>query len=227
MARDFGLRRLALLTADDLAALAGVLAPMQVVPGTRILVAGREADAAYVIEQGEVEIVARWGDRPTLVSIERAGSVLGDVPILSQMPVPFDAVARTPCTLLRIDREQLVHVLRDRPAIALRWLGNVVRRLDRANRRILSLVVGDLPSRTLALLAEALGQAEASDDGVLRIRLTQAELAALLGASRQTVNRVLGRLAKDGLIRTSYGEIEILDADRVLALAGDTAPDLP
>ncbi|MGH2711229.1 MAG: Crp/Fnr family transcriptional regulator [Actinomycetota bacterium] len=224
MAQHFGLRRLALLTADDLEALAGALRAVLVPPGRTILEAGKEAPAAFVIEEGEVEIVARSGDRPTLVSIERTGSVLGDVPILFQMPVPFDAVARTSCTLLEVDRDGLVDMLRERPAIALRWLGNVVRRLDRANRRILSLIAGDLRSRTLALLAEAQGQGEGGDDGTPTVRLTQAELAAMMGASRQSVNRVLGQLAKERLIRTSYGEVEILDPDRVLTLAEERIP---
>jgi CRP-like cAMP-binding protein len=217
MARDFGLRRLALLSGPDLEMLAEALETVQVPPGRIILTAGREADAAYVIAEGEVEILAGSDDQPTLISIERTGSVLGDVPILFQMPVPFDAVARTRCVLLRIEGSRLPDLLRECPPIALRWLGNVVKRLDRANRRILSLVAGDLRSRTLALLAEALGQQEAE---TATIRLTQSQLAGLLGVSRQTVNRVLGRLATEGLVRTSYGQLEILDGERILSLAG-------
>jgi CRP-like cAMP-binding protein len=51
----------------------------------------------------------------------------------------------------------------------------------------------------------------------------EVELAVLLGASRQSVNRALRELSKDGLVRQRYGEIEILDADRILELAGEGA----
>lgn len=222
MARDFGLRRLALLSGPDLEILSQSLETVRTPPGQAILTAGRQADAAYVIAEGEVEIVAGSGDERTLISIERSGSVLGDVPILFQTPVPFDAVALTSCVLLRIERERLPDLLRECPPIALRWLGNVVKRLDRANRRIQSLVAGDLRSRTLALLAEALGQQEA---GTATVRLTQAQLAGLLGVSRQTANRVLRGLATDGLIRTSYGQLEILDGERILSLAGERSAE--
>lgn len=221
MARDFGLRRLALLSGPDLETLSEALETEQIPPGRTILTAGHAADAAYIIADGEVEIVAGSGEERTLISIERAGSVLGDVPILFQTPVPFDAVSRTHCVLLRIEGGRLPDLLRECPPIALRWLGNVVKRLDRANRRILSLVAGDLRSRTLALLAEALGQQEA---GTATIRLTQSQVAGLLGVSRQTVNRVLGRLAAEGLIRTSYGQLEVLDGARILSLAEDEGP---
>lgn len=52
------------------------------------------------------------------------------------------------------------------------------------------------------------------------VRLTQAEIAALLGATRQSVNRVLGKLTDEGIIRQEHGEIEILDAEQLLELVG-------
>lgn len=69
----------------------------------------------------------------------------------------------------------------------------------------------------IALLAS-----EVAEDGrdPSEVRLTQSELAALLGATRQHVNRVLRDLAENGLVQQQYGTIEILDAHRLIELAG-------
>ncbi len=104
--------------------------------------------------------------------------------------------------------------------MALRWLVNVVQRLERANRRVVSLTLGDLRSRVLALLADELVSTEDGSD----IGLTQAEMAALLGATRQSVNRVLRKLAGEGLLRQRYGKVEIEDPERVIQLAEGSAP---
>lgn len=217
MARDFGRRDRAPLSAEDVEALARFLEPVEARAGQRILSPGEPAEAAYVVERGEVELLVRKGRRRALVAIQRTGGVFGDVPLLCDIPFPFVAVARTEATLLRLDRDQLVDLLSTHPAIALRWLTNVVKRLERANRRVVELTVGDLRARTLALLAdEVIGH----DGHRAQVRLTQSEIAALLGATRQSVNRVLRRLAGEGLVEQRYGEIEVTDPERIIQLAG-------
>lgn len=217
IARDFGRRDMSPLSVE---ALGRVLEPLRVEAGRRILSPGDPADAAYIVEEGEVELYIRRGRRRALVGIQRAGGVFGDIPLLCEMPFPFAAVARTDTLLLKLSGERLTGVLARYPAIALRWLASVVKRLERANRRIVALTVGSLRARTLALLADEL---VGRDAGARDLRLTQAELAALLGASRQSVNRTLRDLGKEGLIHQLYGEIEILDAERILELAGEHA----
>jgi CRP-like cAMP-binding protein len=217
IARTFGRRDFAPLTTADLEVLSAILETRHVEAGQRILSPGQPADAAYIVESGEVELFVRRGGRRVLIGIQRAGGVFGDVPLLCGMPFPFSAVARDESTLLRLERGALLQLLSRHPAIALRWLSSVVRRLELANRRILELAVGDLRARALALFADEL----VGGAGV--VRLTQAEIAALLGATRQSVNRVLGRLTDEGLIRQEYGEIRILDPERVLELSGGAA----
>lgn len=217
--RDFGRRDYSPLSAADVAALAEMLELVEVEAGQRILSPGETADRAYIVERGEVELLVRRGGRRALISIQRAGGVFGDVPLLCEMPFPFLAVARTEATLLRLDRDRLLELLAAHPAVALRWLVNVVRRLERANRRVVELTMGDLRSRVVALLADEL----VADGRRRRVGLTQAEMAALLGASRQSVNRVLRGLADEGLVGQRYGQVEIADAERILELAGGAA----
>lgn len=220
IARDFGRRDMAPLSTEDVNALSQVLEPIRVEAGRKILGPGDPADAAYIVEEGEVELYIRRGGRRALVGIQRAGGVFGDIPLLCEVPFPFSAVARTDALLLKLPRDTLTEVLARHPAIALRWLASVVKRLERANRRIVELTVGSLRARTLALLADELVGRDAGERG---LRLTQAEVAALLGASRQSVNRALRGLGKEGLVRQRYGAIEIVDPERLLELAGEHA----
>lgn len=219
LARDFGRRDFAPFTSSDIEALSELLEPIQVEAGRKIFSPGQPSDAAYIVKEGEVELLLRRGGRRTLVGIQRAGGVVGDAPLLCEMPYPYTALARTEGTLLKLEKAALVELLARHPAIALRWLSSVVKRLEHANRRIVSLTVGDLRARTLALFAEEL----VGGNGRADVRFTQGEIAALLGATRQSVNRVLGHLANDGLVRQQYGAIEVLDGERILKLAGDGA----
>ncbi len=218
LAREFGRREFSPLSPADIAALSLTLRALHVEAGRRILSAGQPAEAAYIVERGEVELFIRRGARRMLIGIQGPGGVFGDVPLLCDEPVPFNATARTDTVLLEVGRAHLTELLAAHPAIALRWLTSVVKRLERAHRRVVELAMGDLRSRTLALLAHELAGRGAGD---LEFRLTQEELAALLGARRQSVNKILRRLAGEGLIRQRYGQLDVVDPARILELAGE------
>lgn len=213
LARRFGRRELAPFTPADVAALSRTLERVELRAGEVLHRAGEAAEAAYVVERGEVELTISRGGSRHLIAIQRPGGVIGDVPLLCAMPAPYTARARSDATLLTIRNDALLDLLAAHPAIALRWLTSTVRRLEHANRRIVALTVGDLRDRVVALLADELGDGEVVD-------LTQAEIAGLLGASRQSVNRVLGELAGEGLVRTGYGAVDVADPRRLLELAG-------
>lgn len=214
IARDFGRPDFSPFSVAELDELSRILEPLEVEAGQKILSPGEPSNAAYIVREGEVELALRRGPRRILVGIQRAGGVFGDIPLLCDMPFPYAAVARVPTVLLKLPKQSLTDLLARHPAIALRWLSSVVKRLEQANRRIIELTVGDLRSRTLALLADELVGLVAP----AQVALTQAEIAALLGASRQSVNQVLGKLAKEGLLAQSYGAIEIIDPEAILRL---------
>jgi CRP/FNR family transcriptional regulator, cAMP and macrophage regulator len=219
LARDFGQPSIAPLAADDIEALEGLLQPVTFAAGRRILSPGSPADAAYIVRSGEVEIWLGSHRRGALLHVQSAGSVFADVPLLCDVPFPYTVVAKTDVTLLKLPREKLVQLLTQHPRIALRWLTSTVQRLEYANRRIAHLTAGNLRSRVLALLAGEV----ANRGGVAEIPLTQAEIAALLDAKRQSVNRVLAGLATEGYLRQQYACIEILNHSGLLQLAGSTA----
>lgn len=217
LARRFGRSDLAPFSPHDVEALSRTLERVEAPAGTRILSAGEAADTCYIIVSGEVALLLPGEDGRRLLAIQRSGGVVGDVPLLCEMPSPYLALARSDTDLLALHHDALLELLHTHPAVALRWLTSTVRRLEHANRRLVALTVGSLRDRVVALLAdEVAGEAGAG----ARVGLTQSELAALLGASRQGVNRVLGELVEEGLIRTGYGSVEVTEPGRLLELAG-------
>jgi len=226
LARSFGRRDLAPLLHDDVAALSEILRSVVAPAGTKILATGDPADAAYIVESGEVELLSRHGGRRSLVSIQRAGGVFGDVPMLCALAFPFDAVARRDSRLLVVGHDELLDILSRHPAIGLRWLSSAVKRLEHANRRLAALASGDVAARVTVLLAdEVAGQPD--HDRPIEIDLTQSEIAALLGVGRQAVNRAIQKLADDHVVRTAYGRVLVDDPAALLDRGGRAFPVAP
>ena len=104
-------------------------------------------------------------------------------------------------------------LLATHPQLSRRWLTSVSQRLARSHSRLTNLLGQPLEVQVAQLLLE-----EQVDDVV---NLTQTTVAALLGVRRPSVNRVLKRFARAGMVQVSYGKVQIIDAD---ALAAVTAP---
>ncbi len=102
--------------------------------------------------------------------------------------------------------------LAGRAQLARGWLTNVAIRLANSQNRLVGLLGGSLTAQTARLL---LDEADAAG----RIALSQATLAAMLGARRSSVNKVLGELAAAGLIEVSYRNIRVVDVDRLAEVA--------
>jgi CRP-like cAMP-binding protein len=206
MARHLGRGDLFPFTPEEVAELATTIGVDRVEPGTRLLGAGGPVEFIGIIEQGEVELSHRAGLRRVVLQILRGGDLLGDVPFFCRLPAPFTARALTEVMLIRLERPSLDRLLAARPALAQRFLYSLASRLDRMQRRLLQLTGGDLRQQLAALLLDEGGEVGNP------VRLPQATLAELLGATRPAVNRVLKALETDGLIRLGYREIEVADA---------------
>jgi CRP-like cAMP-binding protein len=213
MARHLGRGDLFPFTPEEVAELAATIGVERVEPGTRLLGTGGPVEFIGIIEHGEVELSHRTGLRRVVLQILRDGDLLGDVPFFCRLPAPFTARALTEVMLIRLDRPSVDRLLAARPALAQRFLYSLASRLDRMQQRLLQLTSGDLRRQVASLLDE-------SGDAQAPVRLPQATLAQLLGATRPAVNRILKALEADGLIRLGYREIEVADPRALERIAG-------
>ena len=123
----------------------------------------------------------------------------------------------TRCELRVLEHDELIRWLDGRPEVARGLLGQLAGRLRRANDVVSDLVFSDVPGRVAkALLDLASRFGERTETGlVVHHELTQEELAQLVGASRETVNKALADFATRGWIRLEPRSVTITDLERV------------
>lgn len=159
-------------------------------------------DALFVLAEGKVKVVL-YGEsgREVILSIfARPGEVFGEMSLLDDAPRSATVMAMAPSTLLVLSRADFrAHVDRH-PSIALHVLTELSRRLRRADAIIGDLALLDVFGRLAAKLrALAEAEGEETEAGILiRQRPTQAEIAAMIGTSRETVSRALSELVRRG-----------------------------
>ena len=110
------------------------------------------------------------------------------------------------------DSVSLYHLLEQRPRLAWAWLHSVSARVAGFWVRVVELLAGGLEAQVASVLV---GRAE---DGVLQ--LSQGNLAELVGHPRTSINRVLKQLEAQGLVRVSYGQVEIVDEAGLAEVGG-------
>ncbi len=135
------------------------------------------------------------------------------------MPGPRSATATsvTDVTVQSLSHEALTPVLSSHAEVALALLNQLAGRLRRTNEVVGDLVFSDVPGRVAkALLDLASRFGRKAEDGVhVNHDLTQEELAQLVGASRETVNKALADFASRGWLRLEPRSVVILDLERL------------
>jgi CRP/FNR family cyclic AMP-dependent transcriptional regulator len=131
---------------------------------------------------------------PVILAILRAGEVAGEMSLVDRLGRSASVVAMEPTTVAWLTHTYFWNCLRSMPTMTFNLAGILSRRLRLANTYVVALATLDVEGRLadqLLALAEAYG--EATPDGGCRIpfRLTQGDLAALVGASRVRVNQIL------------------------------------
>ena len=179
--------------------------------GARLCSADDPADAAYLIITGELEIaLSRPDGGEVWLARAAAGSVVGDMALLDGGVRSADMTATRNCRLLRLGRQALLDALEAEPAAALTLLADLARRLRAANGRLEDTTALDLGARLARLLLE-------SRSGL--VSRSQSEIARLVGAARETVNRKLSEWRKSGLIEIGRSGIRVLSPERLRAEA--------
>jgi len=196
----------------------GVLATARAGPTRRyasgqvICYQGDPGDRLYVVVEGLVKVVltSERGDEIVLRTLGNA-EIFGELALLDGAPRSASVVAVEPTYVFMLLRTQLLGLMRRHPGLAdefLRMLGQLVRRLT---EQAGDLVFLDLAGRLAKLLLQLVEKYGRGPDGVLDRRLTQSDLAAMIGASRPAVNRALQALAARGLIALQDHAIVIRD----------------
>lgn len=190
--------------------------------GELIFQEGDPGDSLHIVVEGGVRIVvlSPAGEEAT-VALLGPGECVGDLALLDGRPRSASAIATQPTRTLVVTREAFRRWLGDRPLAALALLETLSLRVRRTDEALADFAFLDLPQRLAKRLLELAARhpemGVRSEDGDTRIRVTQAELASMLGVSRESVNKQLNAFARRGWISLRRGAVTIKDAE---ALAG-------
>ena len=179
---------------------------------------GDDRSGLYVVIEGVLHTYCSApGDRLVMIGLAEAGAVLGHATRFSGGPRLVTAVCVEPCVLLEISEAALERVAESQPDI---W--RAIADFTYSNMRSVLRLAADvlsLPPRQ-RLVARLLAAAVAGGPAEYPVvRISQELLGEMIGVTRKTVNLHLSGLEREGLLRLGYGRIEILDLERLRAVA--------
>jgi CRP/FNR family cyclic AMP-dependent transcriptional regulator len=186
--------------------------------GHTLFVEGQPGDRLYIIVSGKIKIVRRSPDgRQNLLTIMGPSDMFGELSILDPAPRTTSATTITDLCAVAIDREALRAWMVERPEITERLLRLLARRLQRTNDNVADLIFTDVPGRVAKQLLQLAQRFGTQEDGSLRVThdLTQEEIAQLVGAARETVNKVLADFAHRGWITLEGKSVLISNSERL------------
>ena len=169
---------------------------------------GDSGDRLYVLLSGKIKLGHASPDgRENLLAVLGPGEIVGELTLFDPGPRSTTATAVAPTDLLSLEHTTLAKDM----------LRALAQRLRRTNTALADLVFSDVPGRVAkALLDLADRFGSTTEDGVhVPHDLTQEELAQLVGASRETVNKSLAEFVSRGWIRLEGRAVTLLDIDRL------------
>jgi CRP/FNR family transcriptional regulator len=197
--------RLFTCASDETVAYCEHLFVQQVCPkGNVLFQAGDAANLVYLVKRGMVRITRRTSDgKDILIAILGPGSIFGEEVVFAQVERNTIAVCTTETLLCMARAEHIYGLLTRFPQLAVNVAKYLHEQRDNALAIVEELAYLTVPQRLLRQLNRlALEYGKPVDDGVLLdIRLTHADLAALIGTTRETISVQLAQLASEGYVR--------------------------
>jgi CRP/FNR family transcriptional regulator len=202
----------------DAAALQAGMATVDIARGEMLFAEGVSGHELYVIIDGKVKLTRAAADgRENLLQVLGPGEMFGELSMFDPRPRTSSAVAVTDTRLGSLDHDFLRPWLTGRPDVALHLLQALAQRLRRANDVTADLVFTDVPGRVAKALLDLADRFGEPQDQGLQVHhdLTQEELAQLVGASRETVNKALADFAARGWLQLSAKSVLLLEPERL------------
>lgn len=185
-----------------------------------------EADSAerlFLVAHGKVKLLRHGAEGiDVLLDLLPQGSLFGGVAPVGYRRYSETAVAQTECCVLAITAGDFEELLARHPEIVREVLNSVARSLDDARETIRQLTTSPVAARiatVLIKLAERLGEPD-KDGTLIQAPLPQQDIASMVGATPETVSRVMARFKREELVDSGRQWVRILDDDGLRKVAG-------
>ena len=192
--------------------------------GETVFHVGDPGDALFIVMSGSIKITlpADSGDEAILATL-RPGDFFGELALLDGAPRSATAIAIEPTETYILPRERFRDLIATEPIMREALLATLAAEVRRLTHHVEELHFLDITGRLASRLSRLANESGATTlpDGSIRLAgpLTQGDLAAMIGCTRQSVNKLLGMFTDDGLIRLERDRIVVLNLDGLLHAA--------
>jgi CRP-like cAMP-binding protein len=209
------------LDRDALERLSGSMRSRRFRRGEVIFHLGDPGDALFVIMSGDVKISlpSETGEEAILATLG-SGAVFGELALLDGAPRSASATALTATETVVLPRDRFRELIATEAGVRDALLASIAGELRRLTTHVEELHFLDITGRLAARLVRLAqdGGTRTADGGIrLRKNLTQGDLAAMVGCTRQSVNKLLGQFTDDGMIRLEREGIVVTDMEGLTA----------
>jgi CRP-like cAMP-binding protein len=186
--------------------------------GEPIFHIGAPGQSMMVILAGTVRVTLPGPKGKTVILADvGTGELLGEVALLDGKERSADATALTKCDLLVLERRDVVGFLEKRPDLCLKLLELLCARLRKSDQRMSDIAFFELSSRLAKVLLDRAGK-PARANLKPKLSLSQTELAGMINATRENVNRCLRNWQRQGIVDVSERWITLLQRDLLEAI---------
>jgi CRP/FNR family cyclic AMP-dependent transcriptional regulator len=183
----------------------------------------REPDGKFfILKQGRVRIYKMEGSREFTLEMVDAGTIFGEVAFTPHRLRDAYAEAMEPSILLAVERDDVEHLIREKPLVGLRIISLLSERLHYYETRMEDVTLKEVPARLASLILFLVESEGVQIPGEIRIptRYTHEHLGTMIGANREAVTRAFGRLQDDGAVQLRRRLIYVENVEALERTAG-------
>lgn len=208
------------LDPDLLASLAKLSRSRFLAKGALLFNQGDDADSLYAVADGLIRIsVSGDPGRELVLGLMEPGDVFGEIALLDGLPRTASAHAAEDSVLLEIQRARFLELLEKESRLARHIIELLCERLrDNTDKLSEYAFLGLRERLAKKLQALAIGHGREEKTGVsIDLKLSQTDLAQMLGVTREAINRQLKAWSQEGILKVEHGHIVVLDPVRLTA----------
>ena len=183
----------------------------------------REPDGKFfILKQGRVRIYKMEGSREFTLEMVDAGTIFGEVAFTPHRLRDAYAEAMEPSILLAVERDDVEHLITEKPLVGLRIISLFSERLHYYETRMEDVTLKEVPARLASLILFLVESEGVQIPGEIRIptRYTHEHLGTMIGTNREAVTRAFGRLQDEGAVLLRRRLIYVEDVEALERTAG-------
>jgi CRP/FNR family cyclic AMP-dependent transcriptional regulator len=193
--------------------------------GATIVSKGDPGTSLFAVISGTVKIsVSSTEGRNAILNFIGAGEIFGEIAVLDGQARTTDAIANTNCEIFIIDRRDFLPFVRSQPALAMKLIELLCKRLRWTSDQVEQIILQNLPGRLASALIR-LTEKRKLASGDRTIAVTQQEISEMVGMTRESINKQLRAWATRKWVRLEHGAIVVLNARPLQELAEAGAGD--